>query len=140
VPFILQAYNNINVIESHNERRYTDMINKENRKIRIAVVGLRFGGAFVPIYRAHLDVECVAICDTNKERLEQYGDKFGFQRRYTDLEDIFRTDEYDAVHLVTPIQAHAKQTIDVLNSGKHCACTVPMATTIEELKRLQFHL
>ncbi|MFD2611472.1 Gfo/Idh/MocA family protein [Paenibacillus gansuensis] len=104
-----------------------------NRKIRVALVGLRFGGAFAPIYHAHPDVEHVAICDTDETLLQQYGDKFGFERRYTDLNDILASDEYDAVHLVTPIPSHAEQTIKVLNSGKHCACTVPMATTIEEL-------
>ncbi|TMV45263.1 Gfo/Idh/MocA family oxidoreductase [Paenibacillus mesophilus] len=105
-----------------------------HRKLRVAVAGLRFGGAFAPIYHAHPDVEYVAICDSNREKLDQYGEKFGFERRYTDLADIVRSDEYDAVHLVTPIHAHAQQTLDVLNSGKHCACTVPMATTIEQLK------
>ncbi|MDQ1913457.1 Gfo/Idh/MocA family oxidoreductase [Paenibacillus sp. GD4] len=106
------------------------------RKLRVAVVGLRFGGAFAPIYHAHPDVEYVAICDSDREKLDQYGEKFGFERRYTDLADILRSDEYDAVHLVTPIHAHAQQTLDVLNSGKHCACTVPMATSIEELKQI----
>jgi predicted dehydrogenase len=107
-----------------------------NNKIRIAVVGLRFGGAFAPIYHAHPDVDYVGICDTNPELLHQYGDKFGFDRRHTDLEEILRSDEYDAVHLVSPIPHHAEQSVAVLNSGKHCACTVPMATSIEELKAI----
>ncbi|MCU6792708.1 Gfo/Idh/MocA family oxidoreductase [Paenibacillus sp. WQ 127069] len=109
------------------------MDNKKNKKIRISVVGLRFGGAFAPIYHAHPDVEYVGICDTNAELLNQYGDKFGFTRRHTDLEEILQSDEYDAVHLVSPIPHHAQQSIAVLNSGKHCACTVPMATTIEDI-------
>lgn len=79
------------------------------RKLRVAVVGLRFGGAFAPIYHAHPDVEYVAICDSDREKLDQYGEKFGFERRYTDLADILRSDEYDAVHLVTPIHAHAQR-------------------------------
>jgi predicted dehydrogenase len=111
-------------------------MNNQKRKIRIAVVGLRFGGAFAPIYHAHPDVEYVAICDSNEELLNQYGDKFGFDRRYIDLEDILRSEEYDAVHIVSPIPMHAKQTIEVLNAGKHCACTVPMATTLEDLEAI----
>jgi predicted dehydrogenase len=109
------------------------MENKRNNKIRIAVVGLRFGGVFAPIYHAHPDVEYVGICDSNQELLNQYGDKFGFTRRHSDLEEILRSDEYDAVHLVSPIPQHAQQSVAVLNSGKHCACTVPMATTIEDI-------
>ncbi|MEK5645720.1 MULTISPECIES: Gfo/Idh/MocA family protein [Paenibacillus] len=109
---------------------------QQHQKIRIVVVGLRFGGAFAPIYHAHPDVEHVAICDSDEQLLHQYGDKFGFDRRYVSLEDVLTSDEYDAVHLVSPIHMHAKQTIQVLDSGKHCACTVPMATTLEELKAI----
>lgn len=107
-----------------------------DQKLRIAVVGLRFGGVFAPIYHAHPDVDYVAICDTDEQLLNQYGDKFGFDRRFLHLEDLLKTDEYDAIHLITPIPLHAQQTLLVLNSGKHCACTVPMATTIEELKAI----
>jgi predicted dehydrogenase len=106
------------------------------QKLRIAVVGLRFGGAFAPIYHAHPDVEYVAICDSDRQRLNRYGDKFGFERRYTDLADILRSDEYDAVHLVTPIHLHARQTLDVLHAGKHCASTVPMAVSLEDLRQI----
>jgi len=105
-------------------------------KLRIAVVGLRFGGAFAPIYHAHPDVEHVAICDSDESLLHAYGTKFGFESKYTDVGDILRSDEYDAVHLVTPIPLHAKQSVDVLNAGKHCACTVPMATTLQELREI----
>lgn len=104
-----------------------------NKKVRIALVGLRFGGAFAPIYHAHPDVEYVGICDTDEEILHQYGDKFGFDRRHTSLEEILQSDDYDAVHLVSPIPLHGKQSVAVLRSGKHCACTVPMATSLEDL-------
>ncbi|MGQ7885467.1 Gfo/Idh/MocA family protein [Paenibacillus sp. WC2504] len=112
------------------------MSNSTTKKVRIALVGLRFGGAFAPIYHAHPDVEHVAICDTNEELLNQYGDKYGFERRYTNLDDILKSDEYDAVHLVSPIPLHGKQSFEVLRSGKHCACTVQMATSLEDLRAI----
>ena len=40
------------------------------------------------------------------------------------------------MHLVTPIPFHEEQTVAVLESGKHCACTVPMATTLEGIQRI----
>lgn len=108
-----------------------------NRKrIKIALVGLGFGAEFAAIYRDHPDVEEVAICDTNPTLLQAYGDKYGFERRYTDIHNILESDEYDAVHLVTPIHSHGKLSVAVMKSGKHCACTVPMATTLEELKEI----
>ena len=40
------------------------------------------------------------------------------------------------MHLVTPIPTHADLALRVLRAGKHCACTVPMGTTREELAAL----
>ena len=33
---------------------------------------------------------------------------------------------------MTPIAAHASMTVAALEAGKHAACTVPMATTVED--------
>lgn len=106
------------------------------RSMRIAIVGLNFGESFVDIYRAHPDVADVGICDTNRELLELVGAKHNVARRYGDIRDIVDADEYDAVHLFTPIPTHAQLTLDVLRSGKHCACAVPMGTTLNELRAI----
>ncbi len=102
-------------------------------QLHVALVGLRFGGAFPDIYANHPDVADVAICDTNQEVLNTFGDKFGYTRRFARIEDVLAADDIDAVHLVTPIHSHAQLSLDVLNAGKHCACTVPMGTTLNEL-------
>lgn len=103
-------------------------------KLRIAVVGLHFGSAFVPIYQNHPDIEQVAICELNGERLHRIGDQFGIQDRFTHLEDVLADDRYDAVHLVTPVPLHVEQIIATLTAGKHCACAVPMATDLDDLR------
>ena len=104
-----------------------------SRGIRIAVVGLGFGAEFVPIYADHPDIYDVAVCDSDPERLQKTAERFGINRRFKDLDEIIDSDEIDAVHLVTGIPDHARQTIALLNSGKHCACTVPMATSISDI-------
>lgn len=108
----------------------------DRRKIRVALVGLGFGAEFIPIYLHHPNVESLTICDNNEEVLNRVGDKFTVERRVADLQQIIDSDDYGAVHLVTPIPLHAEQTVAVLESGKHCACTVPMATSIEDLKAI----
>lgn len=40
------------------------------KKINVVLVGLGFGGCFVPIYLDHPNVEVTGICDTNLELLE----------------------------------------------------------------------
>jgi predicted dehydrogenase len=104
--------------------------------VRVALVGLGFGAEFVPIYLHHPGVESLAICDSNRAVLDAVGDKFEVRRRFTDLEAILGSDEFEAVHLVTPIPQHARQSLAVLESGKHCACTVPMATNLEDLRAI----
>lgn len=108
----------------------------QRQKLRVAVVGLQFGGSFPPIYLDHPDIEYVGICDTDQKLLQEYGDKFGIARRYSSLDDVIASGEYDAVHILTPIHSHAKLSIQVMKAGLHCACTVPMATTLEELEEL----
>jgi predicted dehydrogenase len=105
-------------------------------QLRIALVGMRFGGVFPEIYRHHPDVAEIVICDTDEALLNDFGDKHGYARRFTRLEDVLAEDDIDAVHLVTPIHTHGKLSLDVLNARKHCACTVPMGTTLEELAAL----
>ena len=42
----------------------------------------------------------------------------------------------DAVHINSPIHLHAPQSIAALQAGKHVACTVPAATSVEECREI----
>jgi len=106
------------------------------RPLRIAVVGLGFGRAFVPIYKAHPSVGSVAICDSNPELLREIGDQNNVDDRYLSLDDVLTDEAIDAVHLLTPVPFHVEQTLAVLTAGKHCACAVPMATSLPDLQRV----
>jgi predicted dehydrogenase len=109
---------------------------QSNPKLRVAVVGLRFGASFVPIYRNHPDVAEVAICDMDPEKLKHHGDKHGVARRFSRLEEVLAAKDIDAVHIVTPMMFHADHAPAVLDAGKHCACAVPMAVDIAGLERV----
>src|SRR5690606_24242102 len=88
------------------------------------------------IYLAHPDVRRVALVDSDPERLTRVADDLGVEDRYLDLEQALRGDGWDAVHLLTPVALHADQVEAVLDSGRHCASAVPMATRLEDLDRL----
>ena len=106
------------------------------RKIRVAIVGLGFGAEFIPIYQAHPNAEMYAICRRNKGELDACGDKFGIKTRYADYNKLLADPHVDAVHINSPIPDHASQSLAALKAGKHVACTVPMATSVEECKQL----
>jgi predicted dehydrogenase len=100
--------------------------------INVAVVGLGFGAEFIPIYQRHPNAEMWAVCRRSAKDLNEMGDQFGVERRYTSYEELLRQPGLDAVHINTPIAAHAPMALAALNAGKHVACTVPMATTVDE--------
>ncbi|MGI8868747.1 MAG: Gfo/Idh/MocA family protein [Mycobacteriales bacterium] len=105
-------------------------------QIAIAVVGMGFGSDFAPIYARHPDVARVGIADTDRRRLDAVGDRLGIADRFATLGEVLASGRYDAVHLTTPVRLHTDQSVAVLEAGLHCACAVPMATTIEDLRRI----
>lgn len=106
------------------------------KQLNIAIVGLGFGAEFIPIYQKHPLANMYAICQRNEDKLNEIGDAFGVAKRYTDYDDLLKDPNIDAVHINTPIQAHAEQSLKALRAGKHVACTVPMATTVEECRQI----
>jgi len=108
----------------------------ENKKINIAIVGLGFGAEFIPIYQKHPNANMYAICQRDTEKLNAIGDAFGIEKRYADYDELLKDPEVHAVHINTPIQSHAEQSLKALRAGKHVACTVPMATTEEECRQI----
>ena len=80
-------------------------------KIRVAVVGLGFGAEFLPIYQRHPDAELYAICQRNTDKLNEVGDQFGVERRFDSYERLLADPNVDAVHINTPIAAHAPMSL-----------------------------
>ncbi|MBO0322284.1 Gfo/Idh/MocA family oxidoreductase [Muricauda sp. CAU 1633] len=107
-----------------------------SKKINVAIIGLGFGAEFIPIYQKHPNAEMYAICQRNEEKMNAIGDEFGIDVRYTDYDELLKDPNIDAVHINTPIPNHGEQSIKALKAGKHVACTVPMATTVEECKQI----
>src|SRR5262245_39979256 len=105
-------------------------------RINVAIVGLGFGAEFIPIYQKHPQARMAAICQRTRAKLDQVGDAFGITKRYTDYTALLKAPEIHAVHINTPIPDHARQSIAALRAGKHVACTVPMATTVDECKEI----
>lgn len=104
--------------------------------MNVVIVGLGFGAEFIPIYQAHPRATLHGICQRDPAKLNAVGDKFGVARRYASFEEVLADPEVDAVHINTPIPAHGPQSIMALEAGKHVACTVPMATSIEDCRRI----
>lgn len=106
------------------------------KKVRVGIVGLGFGAEFIPIYQAHPDADLVAVCQRSEGSLTAIADHFGVERRYTDYRAMLDDPDIDAIHINTPIASHADLAVAALEAGKHVACTVPMAVSVEDCARV----
>ena len=104
--------------------------------VNIAIVGLGFGAEFIPIYQRHPKATMAAICQRTRATLDEVGEKYGVDKRYESYDELLKDPDIDAVHINTPIPNHAEQSIAALKAGKHVACTVPMATSVEDCKEI----
>jgi predicted dehydrogenase len=108
----------------------------ENDKLNVGIVGLEFGAEFIPIYQRHPNANMYAICQRTKTHLDALGDQFGVKVRYQDYQKMLEDPRIDVIHINTPLQLHADHVVWALEAGKHVGCTIPMATSVEDCKRI----
>ena len=107
-----------------------------NRKINTVVAGLGFGSAFVPIYRHYPDIGSVGIFDPYLALANFMKNRYHCDKVYRSFDEVLEDRSVDAIHIVSPIPRHEVQVLQTLETGKHCACTVPMGITLEGLKKI----
>lgn len=106
------------------------------KDLNVAIIGLGFGAEFIPIYQKLNGVNIYAICQRTTSRLNEIGDAFNIDVRYSNYDELLKDPNIDAVHINSPIQEHAPQSIAALKAGKHVACAVPMATSVEDCEEI----
>jgi predicted dehydrogenase len=106
------------------------------KPVNVAMVGLGFGAEFLPIYQNHPQANAYAICRRNEIALHQTGDRFNIDRRFTRFEEVLADPNVDFVHINSPIPDHAWMSLQALDAGKHVMCTVPMATSIDDCRKI----
>lgn len=102
-------------------------------KIKIGVIGVgNISESHIQAYKKNPNVELYAFCDINEERLQKKGEKHGVTRLFTDVNEMVKLEELDAVSVCTWNVAHAPCTIAALKAGKNVLCEKPMAMNAEE--------
>jgi predicted dehydrogenase len=107
-----------------------------SKPLNVAIVGLGFGAEFIPIYKRHPLANMYAICQRNRQKMDEVGNTFEIEARYTDYAALLKDPKVDVVHINSPIPDHAWMSMDALRAGKHVMCTVPMATTVDECRQI----
>ncbi len=106
------------------------------KKIRIGVIGL--GGIFNAIHSVGIikspDLELVALCDTDEEKLRQTAKKFNIDesRCFINYEDLISCDDVDAVDICTPNDAHFSIAMAAAEAKKPFALEKPITLNKNE--------
>ncbi len=103
------------------------------KKVRIGIVGGRFGATF----QWHLDPDCevVAVCDIDPQRLKRLQEVYRCPNAYRNYREMLRHPGMNAVGVFTPAPLHAWMSIEAMRAGKHVISAVPAGLTVEELER-----
>ncbi len=111
--------------------------------VRVGFIGLGMRGPGAVERFTHIPgTQVVALCDLHPERVEQTQtilDRAGLPRaaEYSGSEEAWKElvqrDDIDLVYIVTDWKRHADMMIYAMEQGKHVACEVPAAMTLDEI-------
>jgi UDP-N-acetyl-2-amino-2-deoxyglucuronate dehydrogenase len=73
----------------------------------------------------------VAVCDTDPQRAKVYGERYKVTA-FTDMAEMLRQKDIDAVSILTPSGMHAQHAIAVAKAGKHVVVEKPMALRLSD--------
>lgn len=104
---------------------------------RISVIGLgHWGPHYVRIFSQIPDCRLASFCDTNSDRVRQLEDSFPSARATTNPEDIYSSEDTDAVVIATPASTHFEIAMRCLEAGKDLLVEKPLALTSAECAKL----
>jgi len=108
------------------------------KTLRIALVGV--GGAaqinHIPALKKIEDVELVAICDRDREKVGRVAQKFGIPEATNRFDDLLEDESIDAIDICTPNFLHAPMATAALEAGKHVLCERPLARSADEARQM----
>ena len=106
-------------------------------KFNICMIGCgRFAKSFVPLFKAHPNVDKVYVCDQRSERANAYSEEFQVPTIAT-FEDALKDPTINAVAIFTERQKHGPLVIAALKAGKHVYSAVPCAVSVDDICEIE---
>jgi len=117
--------------------------------VRMGLVGLGFmGQQHFAIYQSMNNVEVVAVCDKNSEKVAEAAPSIGgnigeateldlsAQGRYLCFDEMLANEDLDCVDVCVPTHLHAEVSVAVSEAGCHCIVEKPMGRTVEDCDQM----
>jgi predicted dehydrogenase len=114
--------------------RFVFAAEPSQRKLRVGIVGGRFGLSFQ--FHEHPNCIVEAVSDLRPERRAALQKTYRCEKSYESLEKLILDPKIEAVGIFTPAPDHVRHVVAALKAGKHALCAVPAAMTLEECQLL----
>lgn len=106
-------------------------------QINLGIVGsVGRGGSFKRSCDALDVIRIAAVCDTNREAIEQSRTVLGAEKSFTEYEEMLDKGNVDAVIIGTPMPFHVPQALAAIKRGIHVISEVPAGVSIDECREL----
>ncbi len=107
-------------------------------KIKVGIIGAgNISNFHMAGYKELDNVEVIAACDINEERVKAYAEKHGIKHVFTDYNEMLKMKEIDAVSVCTWNNGHAPASIAALKAGKNVLCEKPLAMNVAEAEEME---
>jgi predicted dehydrogenase len=107
------------------------------KKTKVAIIGTGSISYYHTIaYKNLPNVEIVAACDINKDRVTKFAEVHNIPHTFTDYNEMLKLNEIDAVSVTAWNNIHAPASIAALKAGKHVLCEKPLALNTAEAKEM----
>ncbi|MGG1292623.1 Gfo/Idh/MocA family oxidoreductase [Bacillus smithii] len=105
--------------------------------IKFAIIGTNWiTEEFIKAAKEVPDFSLKAVYSRTEEKAKEFAAKVGAELTFTNLEEMAKSDEIDAVYIASPNSFHAEQAILLMNRGKHVICEKPMASNTKEVQAM----
>lgn len=105
--------------------------------VNFAVIGTNFvTDSLIEAGRACKDFHLQAVYSRKIERAQEYAAQYGVTDCYDSLEELAEADNIDAVYVASPNAFHARQSILMMEHGKHVLCEKTIASNKKELQQM----
>lgn len=82
------------------------------------------------------DFKLNAVYSRTREKAEEFSLKYGVEYIFTDLDEMAKSNEIDAVYIASPNLFHESQSILFLNNKKHVLCEKPIASNRKSFSKM----
>lgn len=105
--------------------------------VRFGIIGTNWiTDQFIQEAKTHPHFELTAVYSRTEKRAKEFAEKHGIKLLFTNISEMAKSDEIDAVYIASPTSFHKEQALICLRHKKHVLCEKPIASNPWEVKEM----